>query len=131
MDFRRRTPRRPTPEAGAEAVVMSKQRWTACALGYLATGRTGWLPTACRQNVLPVPMNMRWLHWGWPNRLIARANAADVPVMLLGPVRGRSVGLSEPSQLEAVPAGFPGLIMTNEIELIGPAVRQQWHERQG
>ena len=112
------------------AIVMSKQRWKACALGYLASGWTGRLPTACRQNVLPVPMNMRWLYWGWPNRMIARADAAGVPIMLLGPVRGRSVGMSEPSQLEAVPAGFPGLIMTDEIALIGPAVQRQGRERQ-
>ena len=110
------------------AIVMSKQRWKACALGYLATGWAGRLPTACQQNVLPVPMNMRLLFWGWPNRLIARADAAGVPVMLLGPVRGRSLGMSDPSQLEAVPSGFPGLIMTDEIELIGPAVHQRWRE---
>lgn len=110
------------------AVIMSKQRWKVCALGYLAIGWTGQMPSACRQNVLPVPMNMRWLYWGWPDRLLARAESAGVRVMLLGPVRGRSAGMSDPSQLEAVPTGFSGLIMTDEIELIGPAVQQRWRE---
>jgi glycerophosphoryl diester phosphodiesterase len=55
----------------------------------------------------------------------------DVEVMLAGSM-GKSAGLpglSTPADLDAVPSGFSGLIVTDTIETIGPDVRRRWPER--
>ena len=114
-------------ELAPRAVVMSKARTKTCVLKYLALGWTGHVPQVCRQNLIAVPLNLRWAYWGWPNRLIARAEAADSGVMLVGPVgKGRTVGLTDPRQLDAIPDRFSGLVLTDEIETIGPATRSRW-----
>ena len=111
-----------------QALIMSKQRGKDCVIGYLALGWTGYVPAACRQNVMAIPVNLRSLYWGWPNRLFARLDDAGTQVMLIGPVgKGGPLGVSAASQLDGLPARFPGMIMTDEIERIGPAARQRWH----
>lgn len=47
----------------------------------------------------------------------------------MGPRGQGEPGVSQVSQLDAVPAGFPGMIMTDHIELIGPEVRRRWPRR--
>jgi glycerophosphoryl diester phosphodiesterase len=124
-----------------QALLMSKRRGKDCALGYLLLGWSGHVPDACRGGVIGVPVNLRWLYWGWPNRFLARMKAADVEVLLAGPYGGSlfgnsgvsgtsgASGLSEPSDLDAVPDGFSGLILTDDIERIGPEARRRWPER--
>ncbi len=111
-----------------QARVASKKRGKDCVLGYLALGWTGHVPDACRGSAIGVPVNWRWAFWGWPNRFLARMKAADVDVLLLGPVHGgfNSAGLSQAAELDAVPPGFPGTIWTDEIEVIGPEARRRW-----
>ena len=109
------------------AILMSKTRAKACAARYLAVGWSGYIPHACRRNFILVPLNLRRAYWGWPNRLIARADAAGSGVMIVGPVgKGRPAGLTEARQLDAVPAGFSGVVVTDEIETLGPAGRARW-----
>lgn len=94
-----------------------------CALGYLALGWTGYVPAACRGGTVIIPINWRWAVWGWPNRFLARMNAAGATTLLVGPMSSpRSTsGLTTPDQLDAVPAGFGGIIWTDAIEVVGPA----------
>lgn len=116
------------------ALLMSKKRAKSCVLGYLALGWSGHVPDSCRGNVIGVPVNLRWAYWGWPNRFLARMGEAGVEVMLAGPygqddaaAQGSgAAGISQPGQLDAVPDGFPGMILTDDIEIIGPAVRRRW-----
>ena len=109
------------------AVVMSGARFKACTLGYLALGWSGYVPAACRHGALAVPVNLRRLYWGWPDRLFARMEGADSHVVLMGPARrGRPGGLTDATQLDGLPADFPALVMTDDVERIGPAVRRRW-----
>lgn len=117
------------------ALLMSKKRGQACAFGYIALGWSGYVPQACRGGMIGVPVNWRWIYWGWPNRFLARMRGANVEVMLLGAVeRGTfraagtsgSTGVSRLGDLDAVPTGFSGMILTDEIERIGPEVRRRF-----
>lgn len=110
-----------------QARLWSKQGVKACGLRYLALGWTGYVPHACRGATMVVPINLRWAVWGWPNRLLARMNAAGTDVLIAGPVgpNQTSSGLTSARQLDAVPRGFGGTIWTDAIENVGPA----WQRR--
>ena len=119
-----------------EALLMSKTRGKDCAIGYLAFGWSGHVPQSCRGGIIGVPVNLRWAYWGWPNRFLARMKNAGVEVLLAGPVgtmiagpsgsTSGATGLSRVEQLDDVPPGFSGLILTDDIEVIGPEVRRRW-----
>ena len=109
-----------------EAHVISTRRAKACVVRYLAVGWTGHVPDACRRAHVFVPSNLRWAYWGWPNRFLARMRQAGTEVLLAGPYDEREPGLSRASDLDGVPAGFDGIIVTDRIELIGPEVRRRW-----
>jgi Glycerophosphoryl diester phosphodiesterase len=90
-----------------------------CLLGYLALGWSGYVPAACRDGIVPVPVNYAFLLWGWPERFYARIQAAGSEVLLLGPFEAGdpgSAGIDTAEQWRLVPKGFPGYIWTNRIE---------------
>jgi glycerophosphoryl diester phosphodiesterase len=96
-----------------------------CLLRYFAVGWTGYVPEACRDTYVMVPVNLAWLMWGWPNRLQARLEAAGSEIILLGPYTKGDTGTSGIDSLDLlqrVPASFSGYIWTNRIELIGPVL---------
>lgn len=112
-----------------QARVMSRARGKDCVITYLALGWSGHVPAACRGSTIGVPLNLRRLYWGWPNRFLRRMEQAGVQVMIIGPVawnEGGAPGLTRPEQLEAVPTGFSGIVMTDAIETVGPAARRRW-----
>jgi glycerophosphoryl diester phosphodiesterase len=118
-----------------QALLMSKRIGKACATNYLAWGWSGHVPAACRNGVIGVPVNLRRLYWGWPNRFLARMREANVEVLLMGPIGGEvaqasgtsgATGIAEVADLVAVPDGFSGMILTDDVERIGPAVRRRW-----
>ena len=118
-------------ELAPRARLLSKRRVKDCAYKYIALGWSGYVPQSCRTNIVVVPLNMRWAMWGWPNRFLARMRKADATVMLIGPLgKDQEPGLSDPSQLDAVPRGFDGIIWTDHIEKMGPAARKRWAANQ-
>ena len=111
-------------QVAPKARVMSKQGMKACSAGYIATGWSGRVPRACRGKFIAIPTNLRRLFWGWPNRLQQRMKRADVEIMLVGPVgNGGGAGVDQVDELRAVPKNFEGYVITDKIEIIGPAVR--------
>jgi glycerophosphoryl diester phosphodiesterase len=109
-----------------EALVVNRSRVKACAYRYLAFGWTGHVPDDCKGGVLAVPTNLRWLVWGWPNRFLARMQNADVQVWMAGPLGGEEPFISEAGQLDSIPQGFSGMIVTDHIERICPEARRRW-----
>ena len=104
---------------------MSKQGLKSCSTSYLATGWSGHVPDACRGKFIAIPTNLAWLFWGWPNRLLQRMKEADVKVMLIGPRgKGGGIGVDRVTDLHAVPSEFRGFVITDNVEVIGPAVRE-------
>ncbi len=95
-----------------------------CLIRYELLGWLGIVPDECRGTLFMVPVNYARFAWGFPNRLTARLGAFGTTVVLLGPYDGSgfSSGIDDPSELAAVPARFDGMVWTNRIDLIGPAL---------
>lgn len=110
--------------------VIHDRRAAKCTLAYAALGWTGYVPKACREGTIIVAMNARPLAWGWPNRFLGRMAAAKVDVMAIGSVTGLGSNsftrLDNANELSNIPTGFNGLIWTDQVEAIGPAVRSRW-----
>ncbi|WP_028033729.1 glycerophosphodiester phosphodiesterase family protein [Chelativorans sp. J32] len=99
-----------------------------CLLRYLALGWSGYVPEACRNTNVMVPINLARFAWGWPNRFQARMKAAGSEIILLGPYTSGDTGTSgiDTAELLAnVPEDFDGYVWTNRIEVIGPVVKQK------
>lgn len=98
----------------------------ACVKSYLAWGWAGHVPETCETFGVGVPLDLKRLYWGWPTRLEQRTEQTAFGVMLTRKARtiGRGTGgIDSLEDLAEVPDNFSGWIMTNRIELIGPAVK--------
>ncbi len=95
-----------------------------CLIRYELVGWLGIVPGECRNTLFMVPANYAPFVWGFPNRLTARLAAYGTSVVLLGAYDGSgfSSGIDALAELNAVPARFDGLIWTNRIDRIGPAL---------
>lgn len=103
---------------------VTRERAKSCLAGYLALGWSGHVPRACRQSIVLVPIDVApWL-WGWPYRFMARMTAVDSDVVLRGPLTGDGAGdgIDTAEVASRVPAGFPGLVWTNDIPAIRPVL---------
>jgi glycerophosphoryl diester phosphodiesterase len=108
-----------------ELAVWSRRGLVDCLLQYGALGWSGYMPPACRNTKVMVPLNVAPFVWGWPNLFLERIRNAGSEVILLGPYGAGdpgTAGVDTLEQLAQVPAGFDGYLWTNRIEIIGPAV---------
>lgn len=107
-----------------EVLTLSRDSLKSCLFGYLLTGWSGMLPRACERTLVLVPLNYAGWLWGWPARFVERMRAAGSAVFALGDYAGGpSVGIDTPEDLRRLPPDFAGGIWTNEIEVIGAALR--------
>ena len=104
--------------------VMSKATLVRASLTYFALGWSGYIPSACRGTELRIPSRFAPLFWGWPHRLVERMAAVDTRVVLVAGDGRWSEGFDSPASLQAIPAGFAGVIWTNRIDRIGAALRR-------
>lgn len=112
------------------AWAFSPQEVKACTKDYLVQGWLGLTPASCRNGTLFVPLNYQWAFAGWPNRTIARMEAAGARIVITGNHgEGLPMGLDLPEQLGKVPAGFNGYVMVDDIYTIGPALRPAYNRR--
>jgi glycerophosphoryl diester phosphodiesterase len=103
--------------------VWSRRGLIDCLTQYLGLGWTGYVPDACRNTKVMVPINFAWLLWGWPNRFLERLRNHGSEVILLGPYEAGDPGTAGVDSLDLlaqVPADFDGYVWTNRIEIIGP-----------
>jgi glycerophosphoryl diester phosphodiesterase len=104
--------------------VWSRRGLVDCLLQYGALGWTGYMPDACRNTKVMVPLNVAPFVWGWPNLFLERIRDAGSEVILLGPYGAGdagTAGIDTLEQLAQVPDSFDGYLWTNRIEIIGPA----------
>jgi glycerophosphoryl diester phosphodiesterase len=102
---------------------MSRASVGRCLMSYIGLGWSGWVPAACRDGLLLVPVNVApWL-WGWPDRLLSRMADAGTEVFVAGPWDGGfSSGIDDVATLRQLPRGYAGGIWTNRIDRIAPLV---------
>ncbi len=93
-----------------------------CLLRYIALGWSGYVPPACRDTLVAVPMDYAPYMWGWPHLFTARMKSAGSTVILWGPYDGTgfSSGVDDRATWARVPDNFDGYVWTNKIEVIGP-----------
>ena len=120
----------PTYKAGERLPglkVWSRSGLKQCLLRYIGLGWTGYVPEACRETMVMVPVNVApWL-WGWPNLFQERMRGAGSGIILLGPYAAGdpgTAGIDTPEDLRRVPPGFDGYLWTNRIESIGPLAKR-------
>ncbi|UYO00647.1 MAG: glycerophosphodiester phosphodiesterase [Devosia sp.] len=117
----------PTYEAAASLDglnVWSRRGLIDCLTQYAALGWTGYVPAACTNTKVMVPINLAGWLWGWPNLFLERMHNAGSQVILLGPYGSGdpgTAGIDDLDTLAQVPPTFSGYVWTNRIEVIGPA----------
>jgi glycerophosphoryl diester phosphodiesterase len=106
---------------------VSKDDARACLKDYMLTGWYGNVPAACHNSLVMAPTDFGWVLWGWPNRFLERMQKAGTEVYAGGRADFglQSVeGLDDPHDLERLPKDWKGGVMTDRIDLIGPALRR-------
>lgn len=95
-----------------------------CTEDYVMLAWTGYVPQSCRGGTLIVPLDQQWPIWGWPNRAIARMEAHDGRILVVGPIglENGPRGLVVPEQLTEIPNSFNGYVWVEDIWTIGPAL---------
>ncbi|MGH6787366.1 MAG: glycerophosphodiester phosphodiesterase family protein [Novosphingobium sp.] len=113
-----------------KAWAWSKESAKACTTGYLASAWIGVVPEACRGGTLMVPLNIKWLFPGWPNRTLARMESVGARAVVVGPYGGGAgMGIDLPEQLGEIPASYNGYVWVEDIWSIGPALRPAYNRR--
>lgn len=112
-------------KAMPELRTMSRKSMTNCLLTYIGIGWTGTMPETCRDSIVLVPLNLAPWAWGWPNKFLNRMEAAGSKVFVIGPWTGGefTTGVDTIEELRELPEGYSGGVWTNEIEVIGAAVK--------
>lgn len=103
--------------------VMSRRSLVRASLAYFALGWSGYLPEACRGTEIRLPLRFAPLFWGWPHRFVARLESVDTRVVLVSGDGRWSEGFDSLDSLSDIPAGYAGVIWTNRIDRIGPALK--------
>jgi glycerophosphoryl diester phosphodiesterase len=107
-----------------DIITMSKSSLKTCLISYLVVGWSGQIPSSCEKTLVLLPINYADWMWGWPNRFVERMRSAGSAVFVAGPYSGgANTGIDTVEALKQLPADFKGGIWTNEIELIGEALK--------
>ncbi len=106
---------------------MSRSSLKRCMISYIGYGWTGFVPAACRNSLVLLPINIAPWIWGYPNRLLARMQAVGARVYVTGKLddTGFSSGVDDAELFARLPASFAGGVWTNKIELIGPLAKKE------
>jgi glycerophosphoryl diester phosphodiesterase len=98
---------------------------SACLKDYAKLGWTSYVPPSCRDTTIVVPLNYRWMLWGWPYRFLSRMDKAHTRVLIYGNYsKSGVVGLERPEQYDQVPADFHGWLWVDDFYNMGPALRR-------
>lgn len=111
-----------------DVAAFSRKGVIACLGQYLGYGWTGIVPPACHNTKVMVPVNLAGWLWGWPNKFIERMRQAGSEVILTGPYNlgdPGTTGVDTAEHAALVPAGFPGLIWTDEIVTVAPLIQRK------
>ena len=110
------------PKARAFTVASARQ----CTSDYRGSGITGAMPPSCANGVMLLTLDdLGMMLWGWPNRLMARANTAGVTLIIAQSVDGETIkGLTDVTQYGAIAHSYNGYIWIDDIADLGPSLRR-------
>lgn len=95
----------------------------ACAKSYLTFGWFGHVPDSCAGFGLTIPQNLAWVAAGWPRKTVSRLEKTGSRVMLVGPLGGDTQAIDTRERALKIPPDYHGWVLTNRIELVGPALK--------
>ena len=108
----------------------SDEELGACTNDYLVQGWLGLTPAACRGGTIVIPLNRERLYAGWPDRLIARMEAAGGRIIVIAPSGDhKPMGLDLPEQVGQIPVNFNGYVWVDDMWSVGPALRPADNKR--
>jgi hypothetical protein len=109
---------------GKPAFSVEKAR--ACAGDYRLSGLWGSVPESCKGGTMLLTLDdLGMTLWGWPNRFMARMQAANMRLIVAADVEGGTItGLSELSQYNDIASSYRGYIWIDNIEDLGPALKR-------
>ena len=98
----------------------------ACAGDYKLSGLWGSIPESCNQGTMLLTMDqVGYTLWGWPNRFLARTDAAGLKVVIAESVEGDKItGLTDVNSYGDIANSFNGYIWIDDIEGLGPALKR-------
>lgn len=98
----------------------------ACASDYTTSGLWGSIPESCKQGTMLLTMDqVGYTLWGWPNRFLARTDAAGLKVIIAESVEGDTItGLTDVNSYGDIANSFNGYIWIQDIEELGPALKR-------
>ncbi len=104
---------------------MSRTKFKSCIATYAALGWSGFVPRACRNTLVFVPINIGpWL-WGWPHLFQQRMEAHGSFVYVMAPTSGGfSRGIDTAEALATLPDNYRGGISTDAIDIITPLLKR-------
>jgi glycerophosphoryl diester phosphodiesterase len=104
---------------------MSRATLRECGLRYIAFGSIGYLPAACRNSLILVPVNYAAWLWSWPDGFINRMKRVSTEVFVVGRYDGGdfSSGIDTADDLKQLAPWPRAGIWTNRIDRIAPLVR--------
>jgi len=113
-------------ERVSDILTMSRSSLKSCLVGYALIGWSGAIPESCERTLITLPRNYTTWMWGWPNRFVKRMNSVGSAVFIMGEYFGETTqGIDTLADLDSIPADYEGGIWTNEITLIGTALRDR------
>jgi glycerophosphoryl diester phosphodiesterase len=113
-------------KARPKAWAFSIKTARACASDYRTSGLWGSLPASCAQGTMLLTVDdLGYTLWGWPNRFLARTNAAGLRVVVAEAIEGDQIkGLEAVERYGDIANSFNGYIWIDNIGELGPALRR-------
>jgi glycerophosphoryl diester phosphodiesterase len=99
----------------------------ACAASYKTSGMIGSVPDSCRNAVMLLSLgDLGYTLWGWPNRFLARMQAANTRVIIAESIGadGTIKGLTNVEQYNDIANSYNGYIWIDNITDLGPALKR-------
>jgi glycerophosphoryl diester phosphodiesterase len=100
--------------------VMSKATLMKALVTYELLGWTGYVPAACRNTELHIPLKYAPYLWGWPYKFLERMERVNTQAIIVQGDGKFSEGFDKIEDLNNLPSHFTGGIWTNRIDKIGP-----------
>lgn len=113
-------------KARPKAWAFSVPKARACASDYRTSGLWGSIPESCKQGTMLLTVDeLGYALWGWPNRFLARTNAAGLKVIIAEGVEGDTIkGLTDVTRYGDIADSFNGHIWIDAIDELGPALKR-------
>ena len=105
-------------------IYVSRKAIKSCIKNYMLTGWSGRVHEACHNMHVYIPANYRKFVWGWPYRFEKRLNSVGSRSVLMGDLGDHLAGgMDTQRDINRVPKDYTGIVYTNKIEVVGPALR--------